>query len=174
MYGLADLAGRGVAVESKAKAALREVIIVSLREDWSIAKLGLLTCLFGQLGNSKILVEFATGELFHEIGVWSEIEPFLVEIAANLHADPKMRLWALDGFVFNNLREGAVEPARSRIDEMLTLVEQRMPATSTHMRVFHYNWALAHFKLGDNTSAVAAAAPGSGYHRYAEAFRRHT
>ncbi|WP_417210601.1 SEC-C metal-binding domain-containing protein [Antarctobacter sp.] len=194
MFGLADLAGRGAAVESKAKAALREVIIGSLREDWSIAKLGLLIRLFGQLGDSKILVEFATDELFHEMGVWPEIEPFLVEIAANPHADPETRLWALDGLVFNHLREGAVEPARSRIDEMqalveatglgqdewlawgmkqmllmsmlgdaegvdemLTLVEKRMPATSTHMRVFRYNRALAHFKLGDNTSAVAAA-----------------
>lgn len=194
MYGLADLAGRGVAVESRAKAALREVIIVSLREDWSIAKLGLLIRLSGQLGNSKILVEFATDELFHEMGVWPEIEPYLVEIAANPLADPETRLWALDGLVFNDLREGAVEPARSRIDEMqtlveatglgqdewlawgmkrmllmsmlgdaegvdemLTLVEQRMPATSTHMRVFRYNRAHAHFKLGDNTSAMAAA-----------------
>jgi len=194
MYGLADLAGWGVEAESKAKAALREVVIVSLRDNWSVAKLGLLIRLFGQLGNSKILVEFATDELFHEMGVWPEIEPFLVEIAANLHADPETRLWALDGLVFNALREGAVEPARSRIDEMqtlveatglgqdewlawgmkrmlmmsmlgnadgvddmLTMVEQRMPATSTHMRVFRYNKALAHFKLGDNISAVATA-----------------
>lgn len=194
MLGLADLAGRGGAVERKAKAALRDVIFVSIREDWSIAKLELLIRLFGQLGNARILVEFATDELFHEMGVWPEIEPFLVDIAANVVADPETRLWALDGLVFNDLRQGAFEPAGGRIDEMQALVEttglgedewlawgmkrmllmsmlgdaegvdemlamlgQRIPAKDEHMRVFRYNRALALFKLGDCTSAVAAA-----------------
>jgi uncharacterized protein YecA (UPF0149 family) len=194
MLGLADLAARGDVVESKAKAALREVIIVSIREDWSIAKLGLLIRLFGQLGDAKVLVEFATDELFHEMGVWPEIEPFLVAIAGNAEADPETRLWALDGLVFNDLREGTFEPARGRIDEMqalieanglgedawlawgmkrmllmsmlgdaqgveemLAIVEQRIPAKTEHMRVFRYNRALALFKLGDNASAVSTA-----------------
>lgn len=194
MLGLADLAGRGDAVEDKAKAALREVIIVSIREDWSIAKLGLLIRLFGQLGDAKLLVQFATDELFHEMGVWPEIEPFLVDIAANTEADPETRLWALDGLVFNDLRAGAFDPARGRIgemqalieenglgedewlawgmkrmlvmsmlgdakgvDEMLAMVEQRVPAKTEHLRVFRYNRALALFKLGDNTTAVATA-----------------
>lgn len=47
------------------------MIIVSIREDWSIAKLGLLIRLFGHLGNAKVLVELATDELFHEMGVWA-------------------------------------------------------------------------------------------------------
>ena len=119
------------------------------------------------------MVEFATDELFHEMGVWPEIEPFLVYIAANAAQDPETRLWALDGLVFNDFREGACKPARSRIDEMqalveanelgedawlawsmkrmllmsmledvegvnemLVMVEQRISATSGHMRVF--------------------------------------
>lgn len=194
MLGLADLAARGDATENKAKASLLEIMILSIREDWSIAKLGLLIRLFGQLGNAKVLIEFATDELFHEMGVWPEIEPFLVDIAADADADPKTRLWALDGLVFNDLREGAFKPARNRIDQMqaliqgtepgedewlawgmkrmllmsmlgdaagvdnmLALVEQRIPATSEHMRVFRYNRALAQFKLGDNIGAAAAA-----------------
>jgi hypothetical protein len=123
MLGLADLAGRGCAVESKAKDALLAVITVSIREDWSIAKLGLLIRLFGQLGHAKVLVDFATNELFHEMGIWPEIQPFLVDITANADMDPETRLWALDGLVFNDLREGAFGPARSRIDEMQVLVE---------------------------------------------------
>ena len=170
------------------------MLIVSIREDWSIAKLGLLIRLFGQLGDAKILVQFATDELFHEMGVWPEIEPYLIAIAVNAEADPETRLWALDGLVFNNLREGTFEPARDRIDEMqalvkanglgedewlawgmkrmllmsmlkdaegvdemLALVEQRIPAKTVHMRVFRYNRALALFKLGDNATAVATA-----------------
>lgn len=192
MLGLAHLAERGGAAESKAKAALREVIIVSIRKDWSIAKLGLLIRLFGQLGNAKVLVEFATDELFHEMGVWPEIEPYLSEIASNAKADPETRLWALDGLVFNDLRTGTFEPAHARIDEMQALVdanalgevewlawgmkrmllmsmlgdakgvdemlakvEQRIPQKAAHMRVFRYNRALAHFKLGSKATAVA-------------------
>lgn len=194
MLGLADLISRGGAVESKAKAALLEVIIVSIRENWSSAKMGLLIRLFGQLGNAKVLVEFATDELFHEMGLWPEIEPFLVDIAANADANPETRLWALDGLVFNDFKHGAFESASGRIDEMqalieetglgddewlawgmkrmllmsthgdaegfdemVALVEQRIPAKAEHMRVFRYNRALALFKLGYNTRAVTAA-----------------
>jgi hypothetical protein len=78
---------------------------------------GLLIRLFGQLGDARILVEFVTDELFHVMGVWPEIEPFLVDIAANAEADPETRLWALDRLVFNDLREGTFKPARGRIDE---------------------------------------------------------
>jgi hypothetical protein len=78
----------------------------------SIAKLGLLIRLFGQLGDSRILVEFATDELFHEMGVWPEIEPYLHLIAADEDGDPETRLWALDGLVFNDLREGKHEAGR--------------------------------------------------------------
>ncbi|WP_226689388.1 ATP-binding protein, partial [Ruegeria arenilitoris] len=123
MLGLADLAARDDALENKAKASLLEVILLSIREDWSIAKLGLLIRLFGQLRNARILVEFATDELFHEMGVWPEIEPFLVDIASDADAGPETRLWALDGLVFNDLRAGAFETAEDRIDEMFALVE---------------------------------------------------
>ncbi|NHN86921.1 hypothetical protein GOB93_20410 [Acetobacter musti] len=194
LLGLADLARRGSTVENKAKTVLREVIVVSIHKNWSIAKLGLLIRLYGQLGEAKALVEFATDELFHEMGVWPEIEPFLIDIAANAEADPETRLWALDGLVFNDFREGKFELTSSRVDEMQTLVEanelgddawlawgmkrmllmsmledaegvdemlamveQRIPARTAHMRVFRYNRALALYKLGDNSSAVEAA-----------------
>lgn len=194
MLGLANLAGWGGAVERKAKVALRTVISVSIREDWSIAKLGLLIRLLGQLEEAQILVGFATDELFHELGVWPEIEPFLVDIAANADADPETRLWALDGLVFNDLKTDVFESALVRIDEMqalveanglgedewlawgmkrmllmsmlgnakgvdemLAIVEQRIPTKTKHMRVFRYNRALALFKLGDNTTAIASA-----------------
>lgn len=123
MLGKADVAARGAGFEQKARAALREVVILSIREDWSIAKLGLLIRLFGQLGDSRILVEFATDELFHEMGVWPEIEPYLQAIAAEDEGDPETRLWALDGLVFNDLRDGRNEAGRARIDAMHALLQ---------------------------------------------------
>src|SRR3546814_21181294 len=98
----------------------------------------------------------------------------------------EIRLWALDGLVFNDLRTGQFERGEARIDamkalldehdlgedewlawgmkrmllmsmvgdaagvqEMLGLVEGRVPGKAEHMRVFRYNRALAFFKLGD-------------------------
>lgn len=79
--------------------------------------------LFGQLGQAKILVEFATDELFHEMGVWREIEPFLIAIAEEPAGDAETRLWALDGLVFNDLREGNIERGLERIDVMRALLD---------------------------------------------------
>lgn len=119
----ADLGASGKEVEEKAKSALLQVMITSIREDWSIAKLGLLIRLFGQVGDARILVEFATDELFHEMGVWPEIEPYLLAIAANEEADPETRLWALDGLAFNDLRDGEAESALERTNAMRALLD---------------------------------------------------
>lgn len=123
MLGRAEIAGRGMEFEQKAQAALHAVIMASIQEDWSVAKLGLLIRLFGQLGDGRVLVEFATDELFHEMGVWPEIEPYLLAIAADAEGDPEVRLWALDGLVFNDLREGQFDEARNRIDAMKALLD---------------------------------------------------
>lgn len=194
VLGQTYLAERGTAFEQKAKGALLEVIIGSIRRDWSIAKLGLLIRLFGQAGDARFLVEFATDELFHEMGVWPEIEPYLLAIAGDEGADPETRLWALDGLVFNDLREGDHDSGRARIDamhdllethdlgedewlawgmkrmllfsmvgdaegveEMLGQVEQHLPGSAEHRRVFRYNRALAFFKLGQYNVAVREA-----------------
>jgi hypothetical protein len=188
------LAERGTTFEQKAKGALLKVIIGSIRRDWSIAKLGLLIRLFGQAGDARFLVQFATDELFHEMGVWPEIEPYLLAIAGDGAGDPETRLWALDGLVFNDLREGDHESGRAKIDamhdlleghdlgedewlawgmkqmllfsmvgdadgveEMLGIVEKRLPQHPEHLRIFRYNRALAFFKLDRNESAVREA-----------------
>jgi hypothetical protein len=121
--GRAELSRRGDAFERKARSALRDVIAASIQRDWSIAKLALLVRLFGQLGETKVLVEFATDELFHEMGVWPEIEPFLIAAAEDAGMDAETRLWALDGLAFNDLREGHPETALSRTDAMHGLLE---------------------------------------------------
>lgn len=123
VLGRTYLADRGTEFEQQAKGALLEVVIGSIRRDWSIAKLGLLIRLFGQAGEARFLVEFATDELFHEMGVWPEIEPYLVAIAGGAAGDPETRLWALDGLVFNDLREGDDDAARSHIDAMHALLQ---------------------------------------------------
>lgn len=185
LLGRAYIAGRGADYERDSRKLLSATIIESIQKDWSIAKVALLVRLFGQLGQAKILVEFATDELFHEMGVWREIEPFLIAIAEDAEEDAETRLWALDGLVFNDLREGDVERGLERIDamralldnnklgsdewlawamkrmlavsgnddvqgvmDMLAEVEERLPKSDQHHRIFRYNRALAMFKLG--------------------------
>jgi hypothetical protein len=122
LLGRSDVAARGAEFERDARRSLRGVMVQSIRSDWSVAKLSLLIRLFGQLGEAQILVQFATDELFHEMGVWPEIEPFLIAAAADEEVDADTRLWALDGLVFNDLREGDVEAAAPRIAAMRALL----------------------------------------------------
>src|SRR3546814_2793392 len=63
--------------------------------------------------DAMILVQFATDELFHEMGFWPEIEPYLLAIAADVDGEAEIRLWALTGLVFNDLRTGQFEPGTS-------------------------------------------------------------
>ena len=185
VLGRAHLAESGVERELAVRQILCNTIIGAIQADWSIAKVALLVRLFGQLGQAKILVEFATDELFHEMGVWREIEPFLIAIADDEAQDAETRLWALDGLVFNELREGNVDQALERINKMRALldhnelgayewlawamkrmlalssngdmegvtdmlvdVEERLPASPQHQRIFRYNRAVAMLKLG--------------------------
>lgn len=123
VLGQADFARSGAERERQAKSALRDVIVVSIRQSWSVGKLSLLIRLFGQTGQSRVLVQIATDELFHEMGAWPEIEPYLIEVAGDVAADAETRLWALDGLVFNDLREGLVEAALEKLDAMSALLE---------------------------------------------------
>lgn len=185
LLGRAHIAEGSEDHERDIRKLLSDTIIESIQKSWSIAKVALLVRLFGQLGQAKILVEFATDELFHEMGVWREIEPFLIAIAADEDEDAETRLWALDGLVFNDLREGDIEGGLKRIDamralldnndlgpdewlawamkrmlavsgnddvqgvmEMLAEVEERLPESDQHHRIFRYNRAVAMFKLG--------------------------
>lgn len=123
ILGRAHLSECGGDRESTVREILSATIVRSIRSDWSIAKVALLVRLFGQLGQVKILVEFATDELFHEMGVWSEIEPFLVAIADDATQDPGTRLQALDGLAFNDLREKEAASALLHIDRMRALLD---------------------------------------------------
>src|SRR3546814_8449740 len=100
MLGKAELAARGPDLEKKVQEVLCGIISRSIRQDWSIGKLGLLISLFGQLGDAMIMVQFATDELFHEMGVWHENEPYVQAIAADVEGEDENGLWAIDGLVF--------------------------------------------------------------------------
>lgn len=121
--GRAHFASGGADRERDCLESLASTIIETIQKHWTIARVALLVRLFGQLGRVKVLVEFATDELFHEIGVWREIEPFLVATAEDMSGDAETRFWAIDGLVFNDLREGNVTRALERIKVMRDLLD---------------------------------------------------
>lgn len=121
--GRAYIAERGADFEGSVLIALRDVVLASIRSDWSIGKLRFLMRLFSDLNQVKVLVEIATDELFHEMGVWPEIEPTLIIAGEDVNESPETRFWALDGLVFNDLREGNAQIALQRVNAMKVILD---------------------------------------------------
>lgn len=118
--GRAQLAGLGADSESSAYRSLRDVLRKSLNADWSYPKLKLFLRVLAETEDVKTLVQFGTDELFHEMGLWPEIEAHLRAAAGSDSVDPESRFWALDGIVFNAMREGG--DVRPHLERMKRLV----------------------------------------------------
>ncbi|RYZ17432.1 MAG: hypothetical protein EOO70_01975, partial [Myxococcaceae bacterium] len=120
LLGRAQLAGLGADSEAAAYRSLRDVLRTSLKKDWSYSKLKLFLRVLAKTADVKTLVEFGTDELFHEMGLWPEIGAYLHAAAGSDSVDPESRFWALDGIVFNAMREGG--DVRPHIECMKRLV----------------------------------------------------
>lgn len=110
----------------------REVLQRSVQVSWDHRKVKALIRLLAETGEIKTLVQLAGDELFHELGLWPEIESRLRGVAASDSVDPEMRFWALDGLLFNAIRVGA-DGARARIDEMKALLERHPLGSSERL-----------------------------------------
>ena len=124
LLGRAHLAGLDPSVALAARKALRDVVSASLRKDWAPAKLALYLRMLAETGDVKTLVQFGTEELFHELALWPVIAPYLDAAARSEATDPANRFWALDGLVFNEIKEGPGPGTLARIDTMKTLVRR--------------------------------------------------
>lgn len=102
--------------------ALRTVVQKSLRESWHPAKLSLFLRLTGEVGRLDLLVEMGTDELFHEMGVWPEVEAFLIHGAQDEDVPPDQKIKALDALAFADIRAGSDRAARwlDRMDALIT------------------------------------------------------
>ncbi|PZR86736.1 MAG: hypothetical protein DI537_27880 [Stutzerimonas stutzeri] len=114
--------------------ALRVVVQKSLRESWHPAKLSLFLRLSGEVGRLDLLVEMATEELFHEMGVWPEVEAYLERGAQDEAVPPDQRIKALDGLAFADIKAGS-NHAASWLDQMDALVEAHNLGAEERLRV---------------------------------------
>ena len=102
--------------------ALRTVVEKSLLESGHPAKLSLFLRLTGEVGRLDILVEMGTDEFFHEMGVWPEVEAFLVQGAQDDAIPPDQKMKALDALAFADIKAGSDRAAcwLDRMDALIT------------------------------------------------------
>lgn len=106
----------------RAYVALKDILISSIQRSWSLQKVSQLIRTYVALGETRPIVQFATEELFHEMGIMPEITAFLEQAAVAETNDPEQRFWALDGLVFGQLKENASTNVTARLDAMSALV----------------------------------------------------
>lgn len=114
--------------------ALLKVVEASLLTNWSSAKLTLFLRLCGRAGRLDLLVEMASDELFHEFGVWPEIEAFLERGSQDERLPPDQRLKALDGLAFADLKVGS-DRVSTWLDQMDDLITEHGLVDEERLRV---------------------------------------
>nr|WP_313634989.1 SEC-C metal-binding domain-containing protein [Brevundimonas diminuta] len=135
VIGKARLAEQGAEALRDRRAALRDIVQKSLQAAWSPQALSLFLRLTGELSDFEPLVEMATDELFHEIGLYPEIEPFLQRAAADETVAPEHRVQALDGLAFGDMRAGRQRRATQWLDQMDALIVAHELGDDERLRV---------------------------------------
>jgi hypothetical protein len=120
--GRAQLEEFGHETSYKAHVTLKDMIARSLARSWDMTKLSLYLRLLAAVGDIKTIVEFATDELFHELGVLPQIMSFLEKAASSADTKPDDRFWALDGLVFAAFKHGDEAKAREHLSAMKQLI----------------------------------------------------
>lgn len=107
---------------TRAQEALKNILLASLPSAWSLQKVSQLMRLFVALRQTKPLVELATDEIFHEMGLMAEISGYLEQLVAADETPPEDRFWALDGLVFGAFKDGNRDVIGPQLDAMARLV----------------------------------------------------
>lgn len=132
--------------------ALRTIVQKSLMESWHPAKLSLFLRLTGETGRLDVLVEMATDELFHELGLWPEVEAYLLQGVQDKSVPPDQRLKALDALAYADIRAGS-DRAVSWLDQMDALIKADNLGSEERLRVGMKQMGLLASK-GDERSAM--------------------
>ncbi len=106
--------------------ALKELILASFEKDRDASRFPLFVRTLVELGDLKILVDIATEEWFHELGIDAGIWESLEAAAGNESINPEQRFYALDGLVFAEMKSESSDLARinRHLQAMEALVTQ--------------------------------------------------
>ncbi|WP_246696330.1 SEC-C metal-binding domain-containing protein [Mesorhizobium sp. SARCC-RB16n] len=156
VVGKGRLALHGTEAMRARQEALRTVVQESLQTSWSPMKLSLFLRLTGAVGRLDVLVEMATEELFHEMGVWPEVEAYLEHGAQDETVPPDQRIKALDALAFADMKADS-DRAAVWLDQMDALItannlggEERLRAGMKRMNFLA--------RIGDRRGAVSLIA----------------
>ncbi|KQP52479.1 hypothetical protein ASF41_12580 [Methylobacterium sp. Leaf111] len=118
--GRSCLAELGEEARLAAMRSLRGVLKRSMERAWEYPKLRLFLRVLAETDEIDLLIQFGTDEVFHELGLWPEIEGWLFA-AAKFHQDPGARFWAMDAIAFHAMRVESPDVS-TRLDAMRALV----------------------------------------------------
>ncbi len=123
IVGSSHLSGMPAGVASRARNALKELVVESFERDRSTIRFSQYTRLLLATGDVKTLVALIGEEMFHEMGVATEIWHGLEELLVTHGAEPEQQYWALDGLVFSDMKLGRMDRVPPRLDAMRRLVD---------------------------------------------------
>lgn len=123
VVGSQHLSDMPAEVASRARVALKDLMVMAFERDRNTARLSLYTRLLLATGDVKTLVDLIGEEMFHEMGVAVEVWHGLEALVAKDESDPEQRYWALDGLVFSDMKLGHVDRLAPRLEAMEQLID---------------------------------------------------
>jgi SEC-C motif len=124
VLGRAHLNSLSMPVRQAARMALKDVLLASILRQRNLPKFSLYLRILAEIGDIKTLVQFATDEFFHELGLVQEITTILETTAGTETIAPDQRFSALDGLVFADFKRRDLPKATERLQLMARLVEE--------------------------------------------------
>lgn len=110
-------------VASRARVALKDLMVEAFERDRNTSRFSLYTRLLLATGDVKALVDLIGEEMFHEMGVAVEVWHGLEALVAKDGSDPEQRYWALDGLVFSDMKLGHMDRLAPRLAAMEQLID---------------------------------------------------
>jgi len=123
VIGSQHLSGMPSEVASRARIALKDLMVEAFERDRNTARFSLYTRLLLATGDVKMLVDLIGEEMFHEMGVAIEVWHGLEALIAKDGSDPEQRYWALDGLVFSDMKLGHWDRLAPRLAAMEQLID---------------------------------------------------
>lgn len=123
VVGSQHLSGMPTEVASRARVALKDLMVMAFERDRNTARFSLYTRLLLDTGDVKTLVDLIGEEMFHEMGVSVEVWHGLEALVAKDESDPEQRYWALDGLVFSDMKLGHMDHLAPRLEAMEQLID---------------------------------------------------
>jgi hypothetical protein len=122
VLGLRHFSSFPVQQANSCRKTLKELIVESFVRRRDASRFPLYIRTLVELGELKTLIDLATEEWFHELGISAGIWEALDAASGNESIDAEQRFYALDGLVFAEMKAGSLEKVSERLQHMERLL----------------------------------------------------